>query len=72
MPKPTHLLHIGGYIKELRKMRSMSQDNLAEEAGVRLATISDIEAGKSDFKMNTLVRIASALKCTLDIVFTPA
>lgn len=68
---PTHLEHIGENIKELRRSRKLTQQELAEAAGVRLATISEIEAGKANFQFNTLVRIATALNCYLDISFTP-
>ena len=71
MANPTHLEHIGNNIKELRKFRNLTQQQLADEAGVRLATISDIESGKANFQFNTLVRIATALNCYLDISFTP-
>ena len=68
--KPTHLDHIGKNIKEIRKWRGLTQRELAEAAGVRLATISDIESGKANFQFNTLVKIATALNCYLDISFT--
>lgn len=71
MDNPTHLQHIGGNIKKMRKYRKLTQDQLANEAGIRIATISDIESGKANFEINTLVRIASALNCYLDISFTP-
>lgn len=71
MANTIHLEHIGNNIKELRKFRNMTQQQLADEAGVRLATISDIESGKANFQFNTLVRIANALNCYLDISFTP-
>lgn len=68
---PTHLEHIGENIKELRRYRKLTQQELAEAAGVRLATISEIETGKANFQFNTLVRIATALNCYLNISFTP-
>ena len=66
-----HLEAYGKAIKQLRQFRQMSQTQLAEEAQLRVATISDIEAGKANFEINTLVRIATALNCYLDISFTP-
>lgn len=71
MQTPSHLQHIGNSIKELRKFRKWTQQQLADEAGIRIATVSDIEAGKANVEINTLVRIATALKCYLDISFTP-
>lgn len=71
MPTPSHLEHIGNHIKTLRKYRNLSQIDLAEAAVIRQATLSDIEAGKANFEINTLIRIATALNCALDISFTP-
>lgn len=71
MPTPSHLQHIGNNIKELRKFKNWTQQQLADKAGIRMATVSDIESGKSNFEINTLVRIASALHCYLDINLTP-
>ena len=71
MSNPTHLQSIGNNIKIARKIKGWSQQQLSEEAGIRIATVSDIESGKANFEINTLVRIASALNCYLDISFTP-
>lgn len=67
-----HLQQIGNNIKTARKIKDMTQEQLAEAAGLRTETISDIEAGKQNFEINTLVRIANALGVYLDINFTPA
>ncbi len=66
-----HLEAYGKMIKQLRLFRQMSQTQLAEEAGLRTATISEIEAGKANFNINTLLRISAALKCDIEIVLTP-
>ena len=66
-----HLEAYGKMIKQLRLFRQMSQTQLAEEAGLRIATISDIEAGKANFNINTLIRISAALKCEIEIILTP-
>lgn len=67
MEKLTHLDQIGKNIRDMRVSREMTQRQLAELSGLRLATISEIENGKANFQFNTLVRIASALKCKLHI-----
>jgi len=66
-----HLEAYGKAIKQLRKFRQMTQQQLADEAGLRMPTISDIEAGKANFEINTLIRISAALKCEIEITFTP-
>lgn len=71
MANPTHLEHIGNNIRQLREFRKLTQGQLAKKAEIRTATVSDIEAGKANFEFNTLVKIATALNCYLDITFTP-
>lgn len=68
----THLESIGKNIRDMRQHREMTQTQLAEAAGLRVATISDIEKGKLNFEINTLVRIAAALNCYLELSLTPA
>ncbi|RPE05570.1 transcriptional regulator [Chitinophaga lutea] len=72
MSTPSHLHHIGQMIKQAREHRGYSQADLANLASLRQATIADIELGKSNFEINTLVRICSALKFYLDINMAPA
>ena len=67
MKKNNHLTHIGQMIRRMREYRGISQEQLAEAASLRRATITDIELGKSNFEVNTLVAIASALGCELDV-----
>jgi len=71
MIKSDHLEAYGKSIKQLRQFRQMSQTQLAEEAQLRVATISEIEAGKANFNINTLIRISAALKCEIEITFAP-
>lgn len=70
-PKTTHLYHIGKMIRTMREFRGMTQQQLAEKANIRQATVNDIENGHSNGTINTIVAIASALNCYLDINFTP-
>lgn len=69
---PSFLYGVGQMVKQMREYRGLSQQALADEAGLRQATIADIENGKTNFEINTLVRIATALSCTIDIVLQPA
>lgn len=65
------LLHIGMNVRLLREYRNLTQEQLAEKADLRTATVSDVENGKQNFEIETLIRIAGALNCYLDISFTP-
>lgn len=71
MSEPSHLRHIGQNIKTLREYRGLKQAELANKAGIRPATLSEIENGLANPTVNTLVAIGGALNCYLDITFTP-
>jgi transcriptional regulator with XRE-family HTH domain len=48
-------------LKELRRLRALSQEELADESGVGRATISRIERGEIGAHGRTLRRLAAAL-----------
>ena len=54
-----------------RKARGLTQAELGARAGVRGATISDIEAGKSAGRFDVMQRIAKALRVDLDDLAPP-
>ena len=54
-------------IKGRRKTLSISQKDLAEMAGIGLATVKDIERGKGNPSMGTVSRIMEVLG--MEIVF---
>jgi transcriptional regulator with XRE-family HTH domain len=49
-------------LKELRRRRALSQEELATAAGIGRATISRIERGETGAHGRTLRRLAEALK----------
>lgn len=53
---------LGHNVRELRLSSGMSQAELAEQAGIRRALISDIERGKTNATLDTMVRIARVLR----------
>lgn len=55
------VLQIGARIRQARNERGWSQQKLAEEAGLRRATVNDIENGKANPTLDTLLSIAIAL-----------
>lgn len=60
---------LGGLISPLtawRKAVGLSQSALAEKAGVRAATLSDIETGKIDPRISTMKALAEALGVDVD------
>lgn len=65
MPSCGHSLHvsaIGLKIRELREAASLTQEDLAHEARISTSTLSRIERGNYQPRMNTLGKLAQALK----------
>ncbi|WP_060905266.1 helix-turn-helix domain-containing protein [Streptomyces scabiei] len=52
---------IGDRVRVARLHRNMTQERLYLSAGVSRAALQDIEAGASDARLSTLLRIARAL-----------
>jgi putative transcriptional regulator len=48
-------------LRELREAQGLTQQALAERAGVRQATVSQIESGTSRVDLDVLERLADAL-----------
>ena len=53
-------------LKELRKLRALSQDELAGTAGIGRATLSRIERGETGAHGRTLRRLAEALGVSVE------
>src|SRR5690625_4562758 len=54
-----------------RKLRALSQENLANEIGVSKQMISKYERGLSVPSSNVLIKLAKSLQVNLDYLFTP-
>src|SRR5690625_5504582 len=54
-----------------RKLRALSQENLANEFGVSKQMISKYERGLSVPSSNVLIKLAKSLQVNLDYLFTP-
>jgi transcriptional regulator with XRE-family HTH domain len=61
--------NIGTKIKDIRKRKGYSQEELAEFAKVNLRTIQRIESGESEPRGTTLNLICSALGITTEAIF---
>lgn len=57
---------LGSRIRTMRLERKITQEKLAEAAGVGVTHISHIETGNSIPSLQTLVDIINALDCTAD------
>jgi len=51
------------FIKEWRKFRGLTQEQLAERVGVAISSISQLETMKQGYSQPTLEAIADALNC---------
>ena len=61
---------LGKHIKQLRKDKNLSQEQLAYAADVSLSQISRIEVGKHNTSFSTLTAICKAFNITLNEFFT--
>ena len=57
---------IGHRIKYLRKLRGLTQEALAEMAGISFAFVGHIERGTRKMSVETLFALARALDCSVD------
>lgn len=61
---------IGNKLLAYRKKLGLTQNELAEQAGLSNRTYADIERGSVNMKVETILRICSALRITPDAVLT--
>lgn len=61
-------LRVGNRIKDLRTAKKLTQQQLADLAGITKANICNIEAGKYSVGLDVLNKIATALGVTIKLV----
>lgn len=54
---------VGHYVREWRKHRGLTQEQLAGRLGVAVSTVSQLENGKQGYSQATLEALADALRC---------
>ena len=69
MEKEPILLHLGKQVQELRKDRNLSQEQLAELAGVHRTYIGMIERAEKNITLCNIERIAKALEVNIKDLF---
>ena len=68
-PRPIYRRKLGDAIRHRRKARKLSQEKLAEHADVHRNYIGLIEQGEQNITIESLVKLAKALKCkVMDLV----
>ena len=69
IPRPIYRRKLGDAIRGRRKVRKLSQEKLAERADVHRNYIGLIERGEQNITIESLVKVAKALKCkVMDLV----
>lgn len=59
---------LGRRVKQQRKMQSLTQEKLAEMAGISLSFLGHIEHGTRKASVDTLVKLCNALKISPEIL----
>ena len=59
---------LGKRIKRIRGEKKISQEKLAEIAGILIQKVSEIENGKTKMKLQEFMNIADALDTTIDVL----
>jgi len=62
---PKHIEFLAEQIKLQRKELGLSQEDLADNTGISLTLIKDIERGKANPTMGNVIKIADALQITV-------
>ena len=60
---------IGGNLRERRKFLGLSLEDLSRLSGSTVPTLSNIERGKRDVKLSSLVSLSAALRIDLSTLF---
>lgn len=67
-PCEAYYYRIGSNIRRLRREKHMTQEGLAEAAGLSLKMIQKLEVGQKGFRMETIIKIALTLDVSLDVL----
>lgn len=62
------LKEIGKRIREIRLSKKMSQEEVAYKAKTSVCNISDIELGKTNYRIETFMGILEALQASADYI----
>ncbi len=64
------LNQLGSRIREIRKTKKMTQDDLADKCNFEKGNLSRIETGQTNLTMRSLLKISQALKVPIAELFT--
>ncbi len=69
MSKNTVALAYGARLRELRKAKKLSQEALADKAGIHRTFVGRVERGEANITLNSILRITKALEVSLSEFF---
>ncbi len=58
-------------VRAFRKLRGLTQNELALQSGLHRNYLADIERGERNITLASLVRVAAALKVEVHVLLTP-
>ena len=70
--KDRALVEFGGRVRDLRKARGLSQEELADRAGLHFTYIGGVERGERNLSLKSINKIADALGVDARELFIPA
>lgn len=59
----------GRHVRWVRLSRMLNEQEVAERAGIKLATLQKIEAGKFNVPFDVMNRVAVVLDCEIRLVY---
>lgn len=62
LKKPIILLYVGDRVRDVRKKKNMTQEDVAHKAGIAVSQVGRIERGKLNPSISTMFVIALALE----------
>ena len=65
-PCEAYYYRIGRNIRRLRREKGMTQEALAEAAGLSIKMIQKLENGQKGFRMDTIIRVVVTLDVSFD------
>lgn len=65
------LIKLGENIRELRKLKNLSQEAFADEAGLDRTYLGGLERGERNVATLNLIKIACALNVEIGVLFPP-
>lgn len=64
--------HFGPAVRRHRELLRLSQEELADRAGLDRSFVGRVERGEQNASLNTLQRVSQALGSDLDVLFATA